>query len=195
MDKIKKYQIIINNEEKEISTDNLKAEGSNVSMGSVLIATGSLYNSIEMVQDGISLDDFNINLQNSLGETPLHFAANQGFIDIVKLLLKNGAQFIADDEGLYPSFPEELEELETYFFDIVRGEHEINIFKKYDSINDIIADYDNIASDLFIYTDDDLDFDPIEELKQFTTVDALIEDLKKTLKWKLSVIQEEIEKL
>ena len=191
---MKKYKIIIDGEEKEITTDNLNAEGSNLSMGTILITTGSFYNSMEMVQDGINSGDFNINLQNSLGETPLHFAANQGFVNIIKLLLTNGAQFIPDDEGIYPSFPEELEDLEMYYSDIVRGEDEINIFKKYGSIADIIADYDNIVNDLFIYMDDDLDFDPIENLKEFTSVDELIESLKKTSTWKLSVIQEEIDK-
>ncbi len=190
---MKKYKIIIDGKEKEITTDNLNAEGSNISMGTILITTGSFYNSMEMVQDGINSGDFNINLQNSLGETPLHFAANQGFVNIIKLLLTNGAQFIPDDEGIYPSFPEELEDLEMYYSDIVRGEDEINIFKKYGSIADIIADYDNIVNDLFIYMDDDLDFDPIENLKDFTSVDELIASLKKTLKWKFSVIQEEID--
>lgn len=75
---MKKYNIIVNGKETEITTDNLKAEGSDISVGTTLIVTGSFYNSKEMVQDGINSGDFNINLQNSLGETPLHFAANQG---------------------------------------------------------------------------------------------------------------------
>lgn len=81
-----------------------------------------------------------------------------------------------------------------YYYDIVRGDHEINIFKQYDSISNIIDDYDIIVDDLFMYTDDDLDFDSIEELKKFSSVDGLIESLRKNQIWKLSVIQEEIEK-
>ena len=191
---MKKYKIILNGEEKEITTDNLEVKGSDIPLGTTLIVTGSFVNSIEMVQDGINSGNFNINLQNSSGETPLHFASNQNFTDIVKLLLTNGAQFIPDDDGEYPTLPEELEDLEMYYFDIIRGENEIKILKTYDSIDDIITDYDNIADDLFIYNDDG-DTYAIEDLKEFTSVDEVIEDLKKTLAWKLSVIQEEVGKL
>ena len=191
---MKKYKIIVNGEEKEITADNLVAKGTDISLGTTLIVTGSFYNSLEMVQDGISSNNFNINLQNSLGETPLHFASKQNFIDIVKILLKNGAQFIPDDEGEYPTLPEELEALQMYYFDIIRGEDEIKILKTYDSIDAIIADYDNIFSDLFIYNDDG-DSCGKEDFKKFASIDEVIKDLKKTLAWKHDVIQEEIEKL
>ena len=189
---MKKYTVMINGEEKKFAIEDILTQSTGA-FGTDLIVVGSFLNSIEMVQDGLASDDFNINLQNSLGETPLHFAANQGHLNIVKLLLKNGAQFIPDDEGLYPEMPRELEDLEIYFYDVIRGKEEINILRSYKSVDDIIADFDNIKEDLFIYNDED--FEAVDNLQKFDSEEEIIEDLTKTLKWKMGVVQEEIEKL
>jgi ankyrin repeat protein len=75
------------------------------------IVAGSFFQSYDLVKDAIALGNFNINQQNSQGETALYYAMSFENIELAKLLLDNGAKIILDDDGEFPRMTPELAKL------------------------------------------------------------------------------------
>lgn len=59
----------------------------------------------EIVEKHIALDSLAAHRRGVIGETPLHWAAHNGEVEIVTALLDSGAQIDADEIGLYGGKP------------------------------------------------------------------------------------------
>lgn len=82
--------------------------------------TAAQKNDLASVQSFIEQGE-NVNEQNSLGNTALHFAVNNGNIDMIKLLLENGADAtITNEKGWSPATIAEKKQL-TEVIDIFQA--------------------------------------------------------------------------
>ena len=60
---------------------------------------------LEIVKKHIRHDRLAVHQRGVIGETPLHWAAHNGYVDVVRTLLDSGADIEADEVGLYGGKP------------------------------------------------------------------------------------------